>query len=102
MKRLFIISLFTFICCTVAEARHIAGGEMSYQYLGVGSNGLRYRITLKLYRDCQSGGAEFDDQAAIAIFPSGSSSALKSESVPMDRVEVIELNIPVPVLIILL
>jgi gliding motility-associated-like protein len=96
VKRLFIISLCLLVCTAVAEARHIAGGEMSYQYLGVGAEGLRYRITLKLYRDCLSGGAELDDVAAISIFITGSSSPYRTESVTMTRMEVLQLGSPGP------
>ena len=36
-----------------AEARHIAGGEMSYEYLGPGSRASSgYSITIRLYSDC--------------------------------------------------
>ena len=45
-------------------ASHIVGGEMYYDCLG----GNEYRITLKLYRDCLSNGAEYDDPLPITIF----------------------------------
>ena len=45
-------------------ASHIVGGEMYYDCLG----GNQYRITLKLYRDCLSDGASFDDPLLITIF----------------------------------
>jgi gliding motility-associated-like protein len=45
-------------------AKHIVGGEIYYDYLG--SN--NYRITLKVYRDCNSGGASYDNPATIFIF----------------------------------
>lgn len=80
---LFLIAIF--FCCA-AEARHIAGGEMSYEYLGPGSgNNLRYRITLKLYRDCNSGGAQLDAAAAITIYPNGISAPFANLSVPLTR-----------------
>jgi len=47
-----------------ASASHIVGGEMYYDCLG----GNQYRITLKLYRDCLSDGAGFDDPLPITIF----------------------------------
>ncbi len=37
-------------------SKHIVGGEMIYDNLG----GNNYRITLKIYRDCASGGPNFD------------------------------------------
>ena len=53
MKRLlfFIISLFIF---SYAKAGHIAGGEIFYKYLGKGvaANSSNYRITLRLFREC--------------------------------------------------
>ena len=47
-----------------ASASHIVGGELYYDCLG----GNEYRITLKLYRDCLSDGAEFDNPLPITIF----------------------------------
>ena len=47
-------------------ATHIVGGEMSYEY--VGNN--QYRITLKVYRDCINGVAQFDNPASVGIFNS--------------------------------
>ncbi|MEY3436794.1 MAG: hypothetical protein RL335_1250 [Bacteroidota bacterium] len=74
-----------FFGCSIAEARHIAGGEMSYEYLGPGAGtNLRYRITLKLYRDCYTGGAQLDNAAAITIYPNGSSSPYTNLSVTLD------------------
>ena len=48
------------------KAAHLVGGEISYICLG----GNDYRIKLRVYRDCGSGGAQFDNQAAIAIYDS--------------------------------
>lgn len=45
-------------------ATHIVGGEIFYDFLG----GTSYRITLKLYRDCGSGNAQYDNPATIFIF----------------------------------
>ncbi len=45
-------------------ATHIVGGEIFYNFLG----GNNYRITLKLYRDCYTGLAPYDDPATIFIF----------------------------------
>jgi len=40
---------------------------MSYECLGNGN----YKIRLKIYRDCASGGANFDDPAQIAVYKCG-------------------------------
>lgn len=47
-------------------ASHIVGGEMNYECLG--NN--QYRISLKIYRDCENGnpGAYFDNPVVIGIF----------------------------------
>jgi gliding motility-associated-like protein len=45
-------------------AEHLVGGEIWYDYLG--NN--RYRVTLRIYRDCNSSGATLDPQAAITAF----------------------------------
>ncbi len=49
---------------TVSRASHIVGGEMYYDCLG----GNQYRITVKLYRDCLSTGAAFDNPLPITVF----------------------------------
>ena len=70
---------------------------MSYEYLGPGSGtNLRYRITLKLYRDCNSGGATLDNNAAITIYPSGSTTQVTTNSTPLLRVDVLSLGRPDP------
>ena len=62
---LFFISLFT----TRVFATHIIGGEITYKYLGNNS----YKITLKVYRDCNTGQAPFDDPAVLGVFNSSGS-----------------------------
>lgn len=61
----------------IMEAAHIIGGEMTYECLGPdpGQNGNNlYRFTMRVYRDCQGGGAQFDSapgsftDATVTIF----------------------------------
>lgn len=49
---------------TALFATHIIGGEMSYRALGNDE----YEITLKIFRDCYSGQAQFDDPTNVFIF----------------------------------
>ena len=51
-------------------ARHIVGGEVFYECLGTGSNAnsRNFRMTLKMYRDCASNGADFDNPARIGVY----------------------------------
>ncbi|MDE3251566.1 MAG: gliding motility-associated C-terminal domain-containing protein [Bacteroidota bacterium] len=65
MKKLFFI-LFFLIACLSAEARHVAGGELFYEYIGPGSAGYsNYKITLRLFRDCSSNGPLLENENVI-------------------------------------
>ncbi|MBK6526167.1 MAG: gliding motility-associated C-terminal domain-containing protein [Crocinitomicaceae bacterium] len=64
MKRLLLISFVLFSVITDLKASHIVGGEMYYDCLG----GTQYRITVKLYRDCASTGAAYDNPLPITVF----------------------------------
>jgi gliding motility-associated-like protein len=55
VKRIFLYLLFFIFLSKGIYSSHIVGGEMIYDYLG----GNNYRITLKLYRDCAPGNANF-------------------------------------------
>ncbi|MFN5422224.1 MAG: PKD domain-containing protein [bacterium] len=79
-------------------AEHIAGGSISYTYLGTaaGGNAGRYRITLKLYRDCDSRGAKLDSIVAITIYPNGSGLFYANRQVRLSNVETVSLNSPDP------
>lgn len=46
------------------KAEHIIGGEMYYECVGEGS----YLFTLKLFRDCNSTGADFDAPGNFGVF----------------------------------
>lgn len=67
MKKTVIILLLFFNCYTI-YASHIVGGEIIYDYLGNDD----YRITLKIYRDCNSqspfDGAGIAGPAYITVF----------------------------------
>lgn len=47
-----------------AQAKHIIGGEITYECLGNDS----YRFTMFVYRDCSSDGAAYDDPAPFSIY----------------------------------
>lgn len=48
-------------------ASHISGGELFYEYLGPGSapNTDKYKITMRLFRECNSNGAQLDGEVVI-------------------------------------
>ena len=66
----FLVATLTAILTPLAvQARHIIGGEITYQCLGPATgNNRQYRFTMKVYRDCAGQGANFDDPAQIAIY----------------------------------
>ena len=81
MKRfLFIPACFFFAIPLFAN--HITGGEVFYTYIKQLANGNhQYHVTLKLYRDHFSSGAQLDPAAPIAIFNNGT--MVWSQSVSM-------------------
>lgn len=61
------LKLFSFLLIFLsidAYSKHIVGGEIYYQCLGNNN----YQITLKVYRDCLSAGAPYDDPAVIGVY----------------------------------
>jgi len=70
LKKYLLSILFTLSCGFTALAGHIAGGELTYTYLG----GNNYQVTLKLYRNCgacPSGRcAQYDTVAYVYVFDS--------------------------------
>jgi gliding motility-associated-like protein len=56
----------------VGEARHIIGGEMTYECLGEQNGSVRYRFKMLVYRDCSANfGADLDNPAPIAVYECG-------------------------------
>lgn len=55
--------------CVPMNAKHIIGGDVTYECLGDG----KYKITMFVYRDCrpQESAAELDGDASIAIYRGG-------------------------------
>lgn len=52
------------------HARHLIGGVITYECLGDGMvlNTKNYRFTMKIYRDCYGGGAEYDNPALMGLY----------------------------------
>ncbi|MCG8576787.1 MAG: PKD domain-containing protein [Flavobacteriales bacterium] len=77
MKRLFSILIILFGLQGISHASHIVGGEIYYDCLG----GNTYRITVKVYRDCFSDGADFDTNLPITVF-NGSNAQIDQFTIP--------------------
>gem|GEM_PF-3769539 len=60
------LAVSVLLCMPSAQATHIVGGEMRYEYLGDDL----YRIYFSMRRDCYNGApdAQFDANAAIALY----------------------------------
>lgn len=69
MKKLAILLLICFITDS-AEAAHLKGGWIQYEYLGPGTaaNSSRYKITVRQYLDFNSTTGQIDAFVAIGIF----------------------------------
>lgn len=63
MKSL-IFTILTTILLIEARASHIVGGDMYYDCVGENT----YQITVRIYRDCLSDGADFDPVLPITVF----------------------------------
>ncbi|GDX52869.1 hypothetical protein LBMAG27_19160 [Bacteroidota bacterium] len=66
MKLKYFFLFINLFITTRVFATHIIGGEITYKYLGNNN----YKITLKVYRDCNTGQAPFDDPAVLGVFNS--------------------------------
>ncbi|MEX2485186.1 MAG: PKD domain-containing protein [Brumimicrobium sp.] len=90
MKSLLIILMFLTPLGLLAE--HIVGGEISYECLG----GNEYRVTIKMYRDCNGPGAQFDNPLSLGIFKNSDNSLFdeKSVSLPGSTQLPVEFNNP--------
>lgn len=70
----------------MAHATHIVGGELSYECLGfdAATQTGTYRITMKVYRDCNPNvTTDFDDPATIAIYAGSNQFTFNELSVPI-------------------
>lgn len=63
-----------------AKATHLVGGSMSYQYVGrLGNGNFQYRVTLKVYRDCDASQVPFDPKISIGVYHASGDKPLASE-----------------------
>lgn len=103
MKKNILILLILCGLCLPAFARHIAGGEIYYEWLGIGSTPgtSRYKITLRLFRDCQSSGAQLDQNVNFGIFNKSTNSPIQGSpfSVSLDHTDVLQKNGNLPCII---
>lgn len=103
MKRAITI-LLTFFIINNCFAGHIAGGEIYYQYLGIGNsaNTSRYQITLRLFRECGATGAnvaQLPTSVLFAIYNNTNPSTRLGNQIPVTisgAIQVLTLTRPNP------
>lgn len=99
MKRILFLLLANFYFFHFSQAEHITGGEMYYRLVSSTGTDFTYEVTLKLYRDCDSRGAQLDGSAAIGVFDMGTRVMLRNLSVPLSRTETLNLASPGPCIV---
>jgi len=101
MKKIFVI-LFIFYSAS-SFARHIAGGEIFYEWIrpGATTGTSEYRVTLRLFRDCQSTGAALDPIVNIGIFDKFTGVAVTGSpfNVNLDHIQEIQKSGNIPCIV---
>jgi gliding motility-associated-like protein len=95
MKRLLATTIIL-LCVNNAFANHITGGQIYYTYKGMTGNNHDYSVTLLLYRDSLSTGAQLDNAAAIGIFDKSTGAMVWTGNVVLAFVENQHLRAPGP------
>ncbi|MEJ7766781.1 MAG: PKD domain-containing protein [Chitinophagaceae bacterium] len=91
-----------FILCLIglpSYAAHIKGGEVFYEYLGPGTgNNDRFRVTVRLFIDCSSTGAQIDAVANLSIYKNVDNTPVSGSpfTLPNTRDEFLRLSTPSP------
>jgi gliding motility-associated-like protein len=77
--------LMSVLWCVSANATHIVGGIMSVEHIA----GSQYKISLRVYRDCLNGEAQFDNPASVGIFDKNTNDLLENYNLPLIKQEVL-------------
>ncbi len=87
LKKLFLF-LYILLTPSVFWAKHIVGGDITYEVKSFTTTSNRYAFTMHIYRDSLSvGGAYFDDPANISIYNSRTGQIVKSINVGLNGVK---------------
>src|SRR5258705_5162890 len=96
MKRFLLLISISFFLSVSSYANHITGGQIFYTYAGQSGGNYQYNVTLWLYRDHFSTGAQLDPSAPIAIYDKSTGARVWSNSVPQTDTEHLHLISPDP------
>lgn len=95
LRRFILWSVLLFGGLLPLRAAHIIGGELSY--VALGSN--NYRVSLELYRDCNGGGALFDDPVSVFVYEATSGNLYTVLSIPLPSVQNVSPDLSDPCLV---
>src|SRR5215216_2805815 len=88
--RRFIFSIILTGSFLTSTAMHVTGGEIIYEYTGIGgASGRQYRITLMLFRDNTGGGAILPPEVVIAVFNNNTNTLLPYRIVQQNSEETV-------------
>jgi gliding motility-associated-like protein len=75
----YLLLLLLLFAASEASSTHLVGGSMSYEYLGPQNNGkFRYRLTVRMYRDCApTPSVKFDPAISIGFYNNNSERSLQ-------------------------
>lgn len=99
MNRIIVIFSFLFVLIVPAYAAHIKGGEVFYEYLGPGTgNNDKFRVTVRLFIDCGSTGAQIDAEANLGVYKNADNAQVSGSpfTLPNTKDEFIRLSAPSP------
>ena len=96
MKKTLLLLLILFSLINRSSANHITGGTIYYERIDKVGNNYTYRVTLLLYRDHNSTGAQLDNTAYISVFNRLTGAPVVNNSVPITSTEQLHLLNPNP------
>ncbi len=65
---LFFIVVILFLVPSVTQAKHIVGGDVTYEFVSRQGDQVTFEVLFTMYRDSQGGGAQFDNQGRFGLF----------------------------------
>jgi gliding motility-associated-like protein len=87
MKNLLVL-IICFFSFLPTFASHIAGGELFYEYIGNGTapNTSRYKVTMRLFRDCLSAGQTLEtERVVVGIYNTSNMTLNSSVTLSLER-----------------
>jgi gliding motility-associated-like protein len=96
MKRVLLFVLVATGIAFTAKANHITGGTIFYTFRGQSGGNYEYDVTLLLYRDHFSTGAQLDAAAAIGVFDNSNNALIFTRTVNLAFTEEAQVLSPDP------